>query len=131
VAGTELQVDIVAPLPAGTNTVGAVDLNRLDVVDLLDTPFLDGTTINGSAGAFVQVVASTAAATQSIQVIDTTGAFIGVYTGPAASEVLKFVFGPGSDQTIQVAIPIATRISLRSMEVAAPTAGNISLNFLG
>lgn len=124
-------VDIASALPTGANTIGAVNLNRLDVVDFLDTPLVDATTINGSAGAFVEVVASTAATVQAVQVMDTSGAFMGVYTGPAASEALAFIYGPGSDQTVQVAIPFGTRISLRSMESAAPTGGDIAMNFMG
>jgi len=124
-------VDIASALPAGSNTIGSVDLNRLDVIDFLDTPLVDATTINGSAGAFVEVIASTAAATEKVQVMDTSGAFMGVYTGPAASEVLAFIYGPGSDNTVEVAIAAATRISLRSLEAAAPTAGDISMNFMG
>lgn len=147
VAGTEFQVDIIASLPAGTNnigdvdiasalpagtnTIGAVDTNYLDIVDQLDTPLTDATGINGSAGAFVEVVSSTAADVKKIQVMDTSGVFMGIYTGAAASEVLKFIYAPGSDQTIEVNIPSGTRISLRSMESAAPTGGDIAFNFLG
>lgn len=124
-------VDIASALPTGTNTIGAVNLNRLDVVDLFDTPFEDATNINGSAGAFYEVVASLASDVEAIQIMDTSGQFIGVYTGPAASEVLKFVYAPGSDQTVQVSIASGTRISLRSMESTGPSAGNVAFNFLG
>lgn len=103
----------------------------LSVVDFLDVPYFDATTINGAAGAFVEGVASLAAQVRKVQVFDTSGAFIGVYTGAAAAETLAFVFGPGSNETIEINIAAATRISFRSLEAAAPSAGNITMNFIG
>ena len=134
VSGSELQVDIVAALPSGTNTIGKVDVNTLSVVDLLDAGILDtsSTNIAGSASNPTQVVASTAAATKKLQLLDTTGAFIGVYTGAALSEVLQFVMGPGSDQTIEHAIPAATRISLKRLDsTTAISSGIVAINFIG
>jgi hypothetical protein len=134
VAGTEIQVDIVAALPSGTNTIGKVDVNTLSVIDLLDAGILDtsSTNIAGSASSPTQVVASTAAATKKLQLLDTTGAFIGVYTGAALSEVLQFVMGPGSDQTIEHSIPAATRISLKRLDsTSAVSSGIVAINFIG
>lgn len=105
----------------------------LDIVDLLDTPLLDASSTNipGSAASPVEVVATLAAAVKKIQILDTTGGFFGVYTGAAASEVLKLVVGPGSDQTIDASIAAGTRISLRSMTTSAITSGNVAINFIG
>jgi hypothetical protein len=164
VSGTELQVDIVASLPAGTNnigdvdiasalpagtnnigdvdiasalptgsnTIGAVNLNRLDVVDHLDTPLLDAASTNiPVSGTYLQVVASTAADIEKIQIFDTTGEFWGIYTGAAASETLAAVVGPGSNETVEVAIPSGTRISLSSLTASAITSGNVTMNLMG
>lgn len=131
VSGSEIQVDIVAALPSGTNTIGKVDVNTLSVVETL---FVDtaSTTINGSAGALVQVVASTAAAVKKMQILDTTGAFIGLYVGAAASEVLKVIIGPGSDQTIEHAIPASSRITVRRLDSTSNiTTGVLAINFIG
>jgi hypothetical protein len=131
VSGSEVQVDIVAALPSGTNTIGKVDVNTLSVVETL---FVDTavTTINGSAGALVQVVASTTAAVKKMQILDTTGAFIGLYVGPAASEVLKVIIGPGSDQTIEHSIPASSRITVRRLDSASNiTTGVLAINFIG
>lgn len=119
-----LQVNVVA----GGGGGGSSDNT---VVDLFDTPIRDATTINGSGGALLQVVASLASAVKKIQCLDTSGEFIGVYTGPAASEVLAFVMGPGSDQTVEMEIASGTRVSLRSMSASAPTTGSLSFNFMG
>jgi hypothetical protein len=127
-------VTISTALPSGTNTIGKIDVNTLSVVDLLDAGILDtsSTNINGSASAPTQVVASTAAATKKLQLLDTTGAFIGVYTGAALSEVLELVMGPGSDQTIEHSIPAGTRISLKRLDsTTAISSGIVAINFLG
>jgi hypothetical protein len=130
-------VDVLSlpAIPSGTNTIGKVDVNTLDIVDFIDTtPVLDAsvTTINGSAGAFVTLVASTAAEVKKIQVLDTTGAFLGLYTGAAASEVLKVIVGPGSDQTIDCAIAAGIRVSVRRLDSTTNvTSGNLAINFLG
>jgi hypothetical protein len=136
VSGTEVQVDIVAALPSGTNTIGKVDVNTLSVVDLLDVGILDtslpGNTIPGSSGSPIAVVVSTAAAVKKLQLLDTTGAFIGVYTGAALSEVLQLVMGPGSDQTIEHSIPAGTRVSLKRLDsTVSVSSGIVAINFIG
>ena len=70
----------------------------LDVVDQIDTtPLLDtsSTNIPGSAGSPVEIVASTAADIKKLISVEDIGEFIGIYTGAAASEVLKAVLPPG------------------------------------
>jgi len=127
-------VTISSALPSGTNTIGKVDVNTLSVIDLLDAGILDtsSTNIPGSASSPVQVVASTAAATKKLQLLDTTGAFVGIYTGGSGSEVLQFVMGPGSDQTIEHAIPASTRISLKRLDsTTAVSTGIVAINFIG
>lgn len=134
VAGTEVQVDVVAALPSGTNTIGKIDVNTLSVVDLLDAGILDtsSTNIAGSASNPTEVVASTAAAVKKLQILDTTGAFIGLYTGAALSEVLQLVIGPGSDQTIDHSISAGTRISLKRLDSAtAISSGIVAINLIG
>lgn len=106
----------------------------LSVVDLLDADILDTsvTNIPGSASSPVQVIASTAAEIKAIQLLDTTGAFVGVYVGGIGSEVLKFVMGPGSDQTIEHNIPAASRVSLKRLDAtAAVSSGIVAFNCMG
>ncbi len=141
VSGSELQVDIVAALPAGGNTIGAVTIGALAVVDLIDDLgdgagilFLANDSIDDSAGTFREIVASTAAEIKEIEIRSTAGGFVGLFTGPGASEVLLTTFGPGEDMAIQVgAITASTRLSLRRMDSATVplTAGFITMNFLG
>jgi len=136
VSGTEMQVDVVAPLPAGTNTIGNVNLNQLDVVDFLDTPLLDANVSNlpGSAAAPTTFVASLAADVSAIQVFDTTGDFFGIYSDPLSvgpGIALEAIVGPGSNETVPVTIPSGTVLGLRSMTTTAISLGNITMNFLG
>lgn len=131
VDGTVAVSAISAALPSGTNTIGKVDVNTLSVVETL---FVDtaSTTIFGSSGSLVQVVASTASAVKKMQILDTTGAFIGLYVGPAASEVLKVIIGPGSDQTIEHSIPASSRITVRRLDSTTNiTTGILAINFIG
>ena len=128
-------VTISTALPTGSNTVGKVDVNTLSVVDLIDsTGILDtsSTNIPGSSGSPVTLVATLAAGVKKLQVLDTTGGFIGIYTGAAASEVLQFIVGPGSDQTIEHTIAISTRISAKRLDsTTALSSGILAINFLG
>lgn len=104
----------------------------LSVVDQLDTPLLDtsGTNIPASASLPLEVVASTAAIVRKLVQVDDIGEFIGIYTGPASSEVLLAVMPLGGGE-MEVNIPASTRISLRNMQNSAISTGMISINFLG
>ena len=109
------------------STTNPVFTDRLNVVDVLDTPLLDATTLNGSGGALVDVVVSAAAAIKKVQLISTAGVFIGLFD----NTVLVAQFGPGSDDTVEVSIASTSVIALRSLETAAPAEGSIVVNFMG
>jgi len=105
----------------------------LDVIDLLDTPVMDTSSvaITASSGTPVQVVASLAANAKKLKINDTTGEFIGVYTGAALSEVLQCVIGPGEDGTIELQISSTERVSVRNMANSAISVGNLCIQFIG
>lgn len=113
---------------------GSFTAGALSVIDLIDGDLLDTSSVNipGSGGSPVEVVASLAANVKMLQLLDTTGAFLGLYTGASGSEVLRLVIGPGSDQTIEHSITAGTRISLKRLDSAsAVTSGIVAINFLG
>ncbi len=120
-------------LPAGTNTIGTVNVSRLTVVDFLDTPeVLDASTNNikgsGTAlGSITAVVASLAARTSRVFVSDTTGEYIGLYVGTT----LTMIIGPGMDHEIDCTINAGSAIKLRSMGTDDITTGKICIQFLG
>lgn len=132
-ASNQLEVAVTAALPAGSNNIGTVSLSSLDVVDFLDTPLLiaSSTNIPASASTPLTVVASLAAAVSKMQILDTTGEYIGIYADPAGTPVLLAVSGPGSDQTIECTIPAATVIGVRNMKNATISVGEYCINFIG
>lgn len=87
-------------------------------------------TINSSAGAWTQLIASTSAEIRMIHLFDTTGVALQIGVGGSGSEIIECILGPGNDQPIGVLIPSGSRISIRSNE-AAPTAGYVIINYLG
>lgn len=136
--GQALMVASVPVVIASNQTAipvsGSFTAGKLSVVDLLDANILDtsSTNIPGSSSSPVQVIASTAAEIKAIQLLDTTGAFVGVYVGGVGVEVLKFVMGPGSDQTIEHNIPAASRVSLKRLDsTAAVSSGIVAFNCMG
>jgi len=130
-AGTDLDY-----IPLSTDALGRLRVNPVafDVVDFLDTnPVLDTSTTNipASSGSPLTAVASLAAAVKKIKTQDTTGFYIGIYTGAAASEVLQLVSGPGEDGIIDVAMAAGERVSLRHMKNTAISTGEYCLQFIG
>jgi hypothetical protein len=103
----------------------------VSVKNEMDTALGDAsvTTINGSGGAFVQVVSSLGNACKKIFIADTTGQFIGVYTGAAGFEALAFIINPGINQYREHAIAAGTRVSVRSMNTASITTGQYIMEF--
>ena len=119
------------PVNIASDQVVPVSTTALDVIDFIDTtPVLDTGSSTIPSATFLEIVASTAAITRKIKVNDTTGIYIGLYTGPGASEVLKAIIGPGEDGVFEVNIPAATRISLQSFQ-SDITNGLISIQFIG
>lgn len=90
------------------------------------------TNIPGSGGSPLQIVADSGTkAAYGIQYIDTTGDWIGVYTGASGHEVLRCIVGGGQVNDTPVVISVHSRVSVRSMTAAAITNGNITITFLG
>lgn len=113
--------------------VPVVISTSLDVVDQIDTtPLLDtsSTNIPASSSSPLEIVASSAAVIKKIITVEDIGSFIGLYTGPASSEVLKAVLPLGGGE-VELNIAAGVRISLRAMENSAINSGKIAINFLG
>lgn len=156
-AGTNNIGDVdVASIAAGTNYIGKIRLTdgthdgvlsvdgyveailmsnvTVNSLDIKNTAYVDFSSSNlpGNATNPVQLVASLSADIKAIQVFDTGGAYMEVMTGAAASEVRKFLVGPGSNETIQCAITSGTRVAVRRIDSASALAvGGIAVNFLG
>lgn len=90
------------------------------------------TNIPGSGSLPIQVVANIGfKSAYAIYYTDTTGDFIGVYTGSAGNEILSCIIGGGLTSTTPVVIPANARVSLRSITASPITNGQLVMTFLG
>ena len=103
-------------------------LAQYNVVDFLDATVLDASTIDNTAVAYKEVVASLATNVKGVQIFDTAGIDLGWYDG---SNNLLFVSGPGTSETTFVEIPAGTLIKVKALVADAPFSGNYIVNFLG
>lgn len=108
-----------------------VDIDHKTVVDTTYTD-ASSTNIPGNATDPLQLIASTGSAIKKLQFADTTGAFLEIMIGAAASETRVCLVGPGSDQTIELDIPATTRVSVRRVDDSAAIAeGSLAVNYIG
>jgi len=90
------------------------------------------TNIPGSGSLPIQVVASSGLkGAYGVTYIDTTGEWIGLYTGSIGSEILRCIIGGGNNSSTSVVIASNSRVSLRSMTTQPITLGEITITFLG
>lgn len=110
-------------------------MNNLFPIAFMDAPIVlraSVTPIPGSGGIPLQVSANIGMkAAHAIDYIDTTGDFIGVYTGPIGQEVLRCIIGGGQVTRAYVVIAAGNRVSLRSVTATAVTNGELSCVFMG
>lgn len=110
-------------------------MNAIFPIAFMDAPQVlsaSVTNIPASGDAPLQVVADLGVrAAYAIDYIDTTGDYIGVYTGDPGSEVLKTIVGGGLNTRAWIVIPAKSRVSLRSMTSNAITNGSLTLIFMG
>lgn len=81
-----------------------------------------------TTGAYVQLVASTAAAVSEIEIFDSSGQTLVLALGPAASEVDKVIIFPGGNGRVPLKIPASTRVSVKALSANA-TVGELDINF--
>lgn len=101
------------------------------LVSLFDPPVILDTTVTpipGSGSAPLQVVASMPSDAAKVTFIDSTGEFIGLYTGPIGNEKLKCILGGGTRDKI-INIEKGDRISLRNMQTSSIIEGELCVEF--
>lgn len=112
------------PTTVDTNT-GASSASTLRVTEASraysDSASLSYTSTNVTTGAWVQVLASTAAATNLLCITDTGGQIMELGTGSAASETRVFLIAQGFSGCIPLRIAASTRISVRAITATANT----------
>jgi len=86
--------------------------------DIADSAVKNSGTV--TSGAWVQLIASTAAAAKKLLVFDSSGYSLELGVGAAASEVRKLIIPPGGlNGPIPLAIPAGSRISIRAINTTA------------
>ena len=85
-------------------------------------------TTNITTGAFVQLVASTTSAINTIHIFDSSGQAMIFAIGGAGSEVAQLYVAPGGD-TFTLNVPAGSRISYKALSANA-TAGYLLMSFL-
>jgi len=133
VTATRLLVDGSGVTQPVSGTVSATQSGSWSVSDLgfTSSEFVrNDYTVNVTTAAYVQLIASTAAAYQEIEIFDSSGQTLKIAFGAAASEVDKFLVFPGGNGRIKRNVPIGTRISIRAVSATA-SVGEISLNLYG
>jgi hypothetical protein len=74
-------------------------------------------------------VASTTAKATKLEIFDSSGEFLELAVGAAASEVVQFTIFPGGNGTVEILIPINSRVSIRPLAAVAVTVGTLAINF--
>lgn len=90
----------------------------------------DYSSVNVTTGAWVQIIASTAAAITQLYIDDTCGQVLELGTGGAGAETRKLLIPRGGfTEKVELAIPASTRVSLRAV-TANCTTGDIVITGL-
>lgn len=116
VSGSEAQVDVITQAaPTGRTKVELIRNNY--------------TSTNVTTGAYVELVASTSAAINQLQIFDSSGETLVLAVGAAASEVDQIYVFPGGNGVTDLAIAAGSRISVKAISASA-TSGELTINCL-
>lgn len=89
--------------------------------------FNDYTVTQVTTASYVQLTASTASVTNTVEVFDSSGQALILAVGAASSEVDQFYIFPGGNGKIDLAIPATSRISIKA-KTATANVGFIAIN---
>lgn len=87
----------------------------------------DYSSTNVTSAAYVQLIASTSAASNMLEVFDSSGQTLVLAVGGAGSEVDQFYINPGGNGQVPLLIPASSRVSIKAVTATA-SAGYINLN---
>ncbi len=80
----------------------------------------DYTSTSVTTGAWVQLIASTAALINQLYIFDSSGQTLELGTGAGGAETRKLIIPPGGiDGPVNIAIPAGTRVSVRAVSATA------------
>ena len=142
VSGTEMQVDVVASLPAGTNNIGDVDIasalpagtnvigsvnivNSMTPVDFLDAGVFDASTGTNIPSTGSATLVTLAADCKEIEVIDDIGEYMSLRVGGAVKAYLPLGGG-----RVKCHLSTGNAVTLYSETGTTINSGKIAMNFL-
>jgi hypothetical protein len=106
-----------------STNVGAADASTLRVTEgsrvYADSDVQDYSSGNVTTGAWVELIATTAAAINLLCLTDTSGQVMEIGTGAAASETRVFLIAQGWSGCIPLRIAAGTRLSVRAVTATA------------
>ena len=88
----------------------------------------DYTSTSVTTSAYVQLIASTSAAYNAIEIFDSSGQTLKLAIGGSGSEVDQFIIFPGGNGRIPYTVASGSRISIKALSATANT-GEIDINF--
>ena len=126
VSGTEMQVDVVASLPAGTNVIGSVNIvNSMTPVDFLDAGVFDASTGTNIPSTGSATLVTLAADCKEIEVIDDIGEYMSLRVGGAVKAYLPLGGG-----RVKCHLSTGNAVTLYSETGTTINSGKIAMNFL-
>lgn len=115
------------PIPVTATFSGALNIAGKTYSDSVRKDYSSGSV---TTGAWVQLIASTAAACTALSLFDSSGQTLELGTGAPASETRKLIIPPGGiDGWTPLAIPAATRLSVRAISGTA-SVGELDITLL-
>jgi hypothetical protein len=89
---------------------------------------IDYTSTSVTTAAYTQLLASTSAAINEVEIFDSSGQTLVLATGAAGAEADQVYIFPGGNGRIPLAIAATTRVAIKAVSATA-NAGEISVNF--
>ncbi len=118
----EAQTVVLEEIEVNTASSGGGSVVEFDQYDYAAVPV---TTL-----AYTEIIAATTAEATSVNIFDSSGQSLYIAFGEAGLEVDQMIIVPGGNGTVSLAIPAATRVSVKAISDDAD-AGELILNLFG
>ena len=122
----DVDVTSLPALPAGTNTIGKVDVNAIAPVDFLDAGVFDASTGTNIPSTGSATLVTLAAACTEVEVVDDIGEYMSLRVGGAVKAYLPLGGG-----RVKVTLAATNAVTLYSETGTTINSGKIAINFLG
>ena len=124
VAGTGITLDNISIKSNGESSLSISPLNGRNGTENV---CYDYTASPVTSASYVQLIASTVSDVNKIEIFDSSGEFLILAVGAAASEVEQLLIFPGGNGPIDLYIPYGSRIAIRAKTTTANT-GFLAIN---